>query len=131
MKLTIVNDDVERAVLSRVLNGYSDLVSDRITADEWRDEARYPREVWVEFSESNAGGRMPFIVVDNRDGNCYVEDFATLDGAMLYACDCHMTCELQDGWDYMGAVKDRGGLDLRKINDNSKEANNEKDKLRW
>jgi hypothetical protein len=54
---------------------------------------------------------LPFTVVDNREGECFVEGFSTLDGAILYICDCYITCENQEDWDYMGAVKDRGGVD--------------------
>ena len=51
--------------------------------------------------------------MDNREGECFVEGFMTLDGALLYLCDCHITCEGQEDWDYHGAVKDRGGLDVK------------------
>jgi len=38
-------------------------------------------------------------VIDNRDHQCFTEDFATLDGAMIYASDLRTTCEGQIEWD--------------------------------
>lgn len=112
MDIVMVNEDWEREEVKRVLDGHAAMVNTEMPADDWRDEHEYPRKVWIfmEPTESLVCGNMNFVVVDNREGECYVEDFETLDGAMLYACDVHLTCEDQESWDYPGAVKDRGSL---------------------
>lgn len=110
MEITVVSGCDEMDVVTRVLNGHDDMINGDISSDEWRnDEVRYPRKVWLYMIE-NDNERMPFVVVDNRVGECFVEQFATLDGAMMYACDIYLTGENQDSWDYPGSVKDRGSI---------------------
>lgn len=110
MDITVAIDDNEMKVVTRVLNGHASMISGDISSDEWRnDEVRYPQKVWLYMIE-NDDERMPFVVVDNRDGECFVEQFESLDGAIFYACDVYLTGEHQDSWDYPGAVKDRGNL---------------------
>ena len=111
MKIEFVRNAKEREELHRVTNAYSDMIGGLLSKDDWNNDELYPRKVWIDFVEDNEGGSMPFMVLDNRTGDCFEEDFATLDGAILYATDVHTTTEHQDEWDYMGAVKDRGGVD--------------------
>ena len=109
MDITIVDNEHDRSEMKRVLDAYADMTNGDLSKEAWNDKDRFPRKQWLDFDEDEKA--LPFTVVDNRDGECFVEGFATLDGAMLYICDCHTTCEDQESWDYMGAVKDRGGVD--------------------
>lgn len=109
MNVKIVTNELEMAEVNRVLDGHAALLSDKITRKEWEDAVVYPRETWMYMIE-NDDERMPFVVVDNREGECFMEQFATLDGAMMYACDVYLTGEHQESWDYPGSVKDRGNL---------------------
>lgn len=115
MELTIVTTQAERDEMKATLNAYADLIGDKMTKEEFK--ARYPRKVWLDTEECsshrNFHDLLPFLVVDNRDGECFAEGFDTLDGALLYATDVHTTTELQSEWDYMGAVKDGGDLKCR------------------
>lgn len=108
MDITIVDNEFDREEMNRVMDGYSAKIDGE--CPDWDDVNKYPRKQWLWFSDVKGDERAPFVVVDNRDGECFVEQFATLDGAMLYICDCHTTCEDQEGWDYFGAVNDRGGF---------------------
>ena len=112
MEITIVNNDADREEVMRVLDGHADMSNGDIDRFEWEDRERFPRKQWLIVEDERASilSSLPFTVVDNRAGECFVESFSTLDGALLYLCDCHTTCEHQDDWDYCGAVKDRGGL---------------------
>ena len=112
MDVTIVDSERDRKEVKRVLDGYADMSNRDITREEWGNEERFPRKQWLMFEDEKAAHQpgYPFTVVDNRDGECFVEGFSTLDGAMLYLCDCHFTCEHQDDWDRHGAVVARGGL---------------------
>lgn len=71
-----------------------------------REKRTAPKLVWILVNPKVAGCWATFTVVDNRDSEAFTEDFATLDGALLYATDVHTTCEHQEDWDYMGAFKD-------------------------
>lgn len=109
MNVVIVTTQAERDEMIRTLDGYLKVVSNEITKDEFLRD--YPRKVWIDTAEcGNYDAHMPFQIVDNREGECFCEDFATLDGAVLYATDVYMTPEHQEDWDYMGAVKDGGDL---------------------
>ena len=112
MEVTIVTTSAERDEMKRTLDGYQKVVSNEITPDEFR--RGYPHKVWIdtELCAMQYAG-LPFLVVDNRDGECFCEDFATLDGAVLYATDVYMTPEHQEDWDYMGAVRDGGDIRYR------------------
>lgn len=111
MEVTIVDGKSDREEMYRVLDAHADMLNGDLSKEEWNNADKYPRKQWLDFCEYN--NDLPFIVVDNREGECFVEEFATLDGAILYICDCHITCEYQDEWDYMGAVRDQGGLDVK------------------
>lgn len=105
-EVTIVNDDFSREECRRVRNGYADYGDGQISAAEWSDVDKFPRKQWLEF----VPGDESFLVTDNRTGDCFVECFQTLDGALLYLSDVKTTCEHVEDWDYYGAVKDRGGF---------------------
>lgn len=111
MDLTIVDNDLDKKEMDRVMDGHAAKIDGE--CPDWDDVNKYPRKQWLWFSDMKGDERAPFVVVDNREGECFVEQFATLDGAMLYICDCYMTCEHQYDWDYTGSVKDRGGFDLK------------------
>lgn len=115
MDVTIVDNESDREEVRRVLDGHADMSNGDITREEWRDESKFPRKQWLMVENEKAAQQTgyPFTVVDNREGECFVEGFMTLDGALLYLCDCYITCEGQEDWDYHGSVKDRGGLDMK------------------
>ena len=46
-----------------------------------------------------------WMVVDNRDHQCFEEEFDTLDGALAYATDLQITCEKQALWDIEGEFR--------------------------
>lgn len=108
MNVKIVTNELEMAEVNRVMDGHAALLSDKITRKEWEDTVVYPRETWLYIDKDEY--KMPFVVVDNREGECFVEQFESLDGAIFYACDVYLTGEHQESWDYPGAVKDRGNL---------------------
>ena len=112
MNLRILTEDDELSVVNRVMDGHAALANGEISRADWNDQSVYPRDVFLFISDLCGDESAPFVVVDNRGGECFVEQFATLDGAILYACDVYMTCELQDSWDYAGSVKDRGSLTI-------------------
>lgn len=109
MDIEIVTDDAERRLVDKVLDGHSDMKNGDMPRAEWDDADKYPRKTWL-FVDEDYGEKTPFVVVDNRSGECFVETFESLDGAILYACDVYVSCAHQDSWDYPGAVKDRGNL---------------------
>ena len=112
MEVTIVITTAERDEMKRTLDGYMKAENGEITKEEFLRD--YPRKVWIdtELCQSH-DAKLPFLVVDNREGECWCEDFATLDGAVLYATDVYMTPEHQEDWDYMGAVRDGGDIRYR------------------
>ena len=122
MDVTIVDNERDREEVKRVLDGHADMSDGDITKDEWSNESKFPRKQWLMVEDEKAAQQSgyPFTVVDNREGECFVEGFSTLDGAILYLCDCHITCEDQESWDYHGAVKDRGGLDVKEYDEGKK-----------
>lgn len=56
----------------------------------------------VALVPNTEGGWAKWTVVDNRGHQAFSEDFATLDGAMVYASDIRTTCEHQEDWDRDG-----------------------------
>lgn len=107
MDVTIIDNPTDKVEMDKVLDAYYMYVEGNLSREEWYDEGRYPRKQWLYF---NGSREEPFEVVDNRSGDCFVETFETLDGALLYLCDVHMTTERQDEWDRVGAVSDNGGF---------------------
>lgn len=88
MEVTIVTTTAERDEMKSTLDGYAKMTDGEITKDEFRRD--YPNKIWIdtELCKSHDAG-LPFMVVDNRDGECFCEDFVTLDGAILYATDVY------------------------------------------
>ena len=113
MDITIVDNEIDRQEMRKVMDAYADMSDGKLSKEEFD---KLPRKQWLDFDEDEKA--LPFTVVDNREGECFVEGFATLDGAILYICDCHMTCENQNEWDYYGAVRDHGGVDEKSGDDN-------------
>lgn len=108
MQLTIVTTQAERDEKRRTLNAWADYIGGEMSREEFL--RNYPRKVWLDMSPRSSGDELQFVVVDNREGECFCEDFATLDGAMLYATDVKTTSEYQAEWDYMGSLKDGGDI---------------------
>lgn len=112
MEVTIVTTSAERDEIKRTLDGYLKMADNEITPDEFRRD--YPSKIWIDTELCQSyDARKPFHVMDNRDGECYCEDFATLDGAVLYATGVYMTPEHREDWDYKGAVRDGGDIRYR------------------
>lgn len=112
MEVTIVTTQAERDEMKRTLDGFLQIGDGKLTEGEFLRD--YPRKVWIDTEMCQSrDARLPFQVVDNREGECWCEDFATLDGAVLYATDVYMTPEHQTDWDYPGAVKDGGDIRYR------------------
>lgn len=107
MDLTIVNDDYNQEIVNRVMDAHDAYIDGE--CPDWNDEEKYPRKQWLFFSDLPGDELAPFVVVDNRSGDCWVEQFSTLDGALLYVTDVYTTCEHQIDWDYHDAIKDRIG----------------------
>jgi hypothetical protein len=101
MEITIVTTEEEREEYKKTLDARCAFISNKITREQWEN---FPKKVWVDLV--NQYGSTLFIVVDNQDSNCFVEEFQTLDGALLYATDCKLTTEDQEDWDYMGALRE-------------------------
>lgn len=111
MEITIVTTQSERDEMRRVLDGYYKVISGEIPKEEFIRE--YPMKVWIDTEDLENDKHPSFTVVDNSCGECFEEDFCTLDGAVLYAAGVYYTCEHQDDWDYEGAVKDGGDIKKR------------------
>ena len=60
--------------------------------------------VWIRTNKRLGDNTHPFTVIDNRQGQCLVEDFYTLDGAMMFALDIRCTTENQAKWDKLGQL---------------------------
>ena len=99
MNITLVTSQYERQQLSKMLDSYGDYVAGRLSRAEWDT---YPKETWLDCTGKT---KQPFIVYDNHDGQCYVEAFASLDGAVLYASGVHLTDESAKEWDFEGSVR--------------------------
>lgn len=112
MDITIIDNPSDKAEMDKVLDAHYMYIAGKLSCEEWYDSDRYPRKQWLHFDGSEEAARAgeQFVVVDNRDGDCFVEAFKTLDGALLYLCDVHMTTEGQDEWDRVGAVSGNGGF---------------------
>lgn len=101
MEVTIVSTPEELAEVRGVVDAYAEYIYGHITKEDF---SKKPRKVWV-FMDKDTN-REKFGVCDNRDSECFVEYFETLDGAVLYATDVHYDTRHSDEWDYMGAVAD-------------------------
>ena len=107
MEITIVTTEEEREEYKKTIDARCAFVSNEITREQWNS---FPKKVWVDLAHPFGITSPSFLVVDNRDSNCWVEEFKTLDGALLYATDSKLTTEGQGDWDYMGALKDGGDI---------------------
>lgn len=107
MEIIIVTTERERDEYLKVIDAYGQVSCGSMTNEEYD---KLPRKVWVDLVNPDGRTSSPFIVVDNQDGNCWVEEFETLDGALLYATNTKLTTEGQEDWDYMGALKDGGDI---------------------
>lgn len=112
MDVTIIDNLSDKAEMDKVLDAYYMYTDGELSGEEWHNSDKYPRKQWLNFDGSREAARAgePFVVVDNRSGDCFVETFKTLDGALLYLCDVHMTTERQEEWDRAGAVSGNGGF---------------------
>lgn len=108
MEVTIVDNPLDKAEANRTLDAHLEYICGNISREEW---GKFPRKQWLIFDGTSPCNE--FCVVDNRAGECFIETFRTLDGAMLYLCDCHMSTSYQSEWDYCGAVMDHGGFDKK------------------
>lgn len=110
MEITLVTNKQEREEYKKAIDTYC---NEKVSSDE---KDKLPKKVWVDLVNDGRGVKgPPFVVVDNTQGNCFIEEFETLDGAILYAAGIYLTPENQSDWDYMGALKDGGDLtDMKK-----------------
>lgn len=71
MQVTIVTTRAERDEMKRTLNAYAD-IEDEVAKKEFLE--KYPKKVWID-TEACEGWKdvSPFLVVDNRDGECFTE----------------------------------------------------------
>ena len=69
----------------------------------------FPRGVWISppgLSDDNT-----YTVLDNNDGNAFLEKFDTIDGALLYALGIKdLGSGSQSKWDKPGALKEHGNF---------------------
>jgi hypothetical protein len=110
VNVNIVTDELEMSLVKRVMDGHAALLNGEILRSEWNDRSLCPRDVFLFISDIRGDESAPFVVVDNRDGECFVEQFSSLDGALFYACDVYIGVANKGTWDYPGAAKDRGNL---------------------
>lgn len=66
------------------------------------DENPTDEGVFVAPNVGKGFADLPWFVFDNRGHQGYLEDFATLDGALSYATDGHICCDRQHEWDNHG-----------------------------
>lgn len=99
MELVFVTDKFDRTEYQQAIEDYASGRRDQI-----------PRKVWVDYIEDRDSLVGTFVVVDNSTGDCWVEEFESLDGAVLYATQVRSIPEKDTEWDYPGAVKDVGDL---------------------
>ena len=108
MQFTFVTDDRERREYRKVIDAYSSFASGNMSKEEY---GKLPRKEWIDVVLRNDGLQRSFLVVDNRTGDCWVEEFDTLDGAILYATDVVLTPDGSEDFDYEGAAKMFAPLD--------------------
>ena len=98
MRIMLITSECERLRLSKLQDAYGEYIAGRLTKAEWDT---YPRETWLDCTGKSI---KPFVVCDNRDGECFIEAFSSLDGAMLYASGVYPTAVDANKWDYEGAA---------------------------
>ena len=99
MDITFVTTETER-------NEYKHAIEE---CDTPKHMQKAKRKVWVDLKVAGRGevgqGTPRYLVVDNREGDAWTEDFDTLDGAMMYALDHKLTSLHQHLWDVEGRMK--------------------------
>lgn len=105
MEITVVSSESERKEMLGVIDAYGRMADGKMSKTDFN--ANVPTKVYIDFRK---GEHNPWLVVDNRDGECFTEDFATLDGAMLYATDCRFTTDGVEEWDRQGAAAENMGF---------------------
>ena len=98
MNLKLVTTGSERDEIVRMVDAYCEYRAGRISRNQW-DE--FPREIWLDCIGMS---ERPFIVYDNQDGLCFVEEFKSMAGAILYASGAKLTCEDSLEWDNEGSL---------------------------
>lgn len=105
MEITVVSSEIERIEMLGVIDAYGRMEDGKMSKTDFN--ANVPTKVYIDYRK---GEHNPWLVVDNRGGECYTEDFATLDGALLYATDCHFTTDGVEKWDRNGAAEENMGF---------------------
>lgn len=105
MEITVVSSEIERIEMLGVIDAYGRMADGKMSKTDFN--ANVPTKVYIDYRK---GEHNPWLVVDNRGGECYTEDFATLDGALLYATDCHFTTDGVEKWDMNGAAAENMGF---------------------
>lgn len=106
MNVIIVSTKEEQEIVDRCLDAHADYLNGEISLEEFN---KAPQGVWLGMR--NDTGRKPlFWVCDNRNGECYYEEFETIDGAILYATDIRITTNKQHQWDVPGMLTRIGSL---------------------
>lgn len=93
MNLKLVTTASERHEIERMVDAYGEYMTGRISRDQWN---AFPREIWLDCIGMS---ERPFIVYDNEDGLCFIEEFRSMAGAILYASGAKLTCEHSAEWD--------------------------------
>ena len=93
MNVKLVTTASERDEIARMVDAYYEYKAGWISQCRW-DE--FPREIWLDCIGMS---ERPFVVYDNQDGLCFVEEFKSLAGAILYASGAKLTCENSAEWD--------------------------------
>lgn len=107
MQVTFVNHEWERQEYRKVVEAYGVFSCGKMSKREYD---KLPRKEWIDIVGNDNGSRR-FLVVDNRTGDCWVEEFDTLDGAVLYATDVYSTPpKIKGNFDFEGAVGVYGSL---------------------
>ena len=96
----------ERRKLHKMLKAYSEHVDGRMSRDEWE---KFPQDVWIDWTGNS---EYPFLVYDNSSGMCFVEEFKSFDGAILFASCPGLSCEDSSEWDYAGSLSNKELFDF-------------------
>jgi len=100
-KINFIQSDEEFSLVSGYLDQYVEGVGNGAAPKA------IPNEIWISPPDMSDNGT--FTVFDNTEGQMWVEDFSTLDGAMIWALGIHEIGE-KDDFDYPGALKDYGNF---------------------
>lgn len=106
MEVVIVSTRDELEEVEKVLDARADYISGDISEADWEKQ---PKAVWLGVNNDSKSDPQ-FWVCDNRSGDCFYEEFETIDGAIQYAVDIHMTNKNQEDWDKTGMLAHIGSL---------------------